>query len=408
MSIIYEFERYYINYFNKLKTDFYEKEVIEKIQNEANENIKDSTDNHKRKPSNIIFDEDIIQLEEDCLVKDHSSFKNNYNKIDENKINKNVTTKDLTKNNENEFNEIDNKEILLQKKLIDSNIDFKNRVNQSDKSNIHEGKYSLIICLAMYSENYQLINSTLEGISENLEELEKAGYPNEKILIVIIQDGSQKINQEVYDIFTQGRLKKNEKHIQIHMNEVFKQIDSEKQNLKEKSYNDKENLIDLRGLNTNEDKIDSKNENKNLTKNLVEENLKSVLDMKIPNNYKDMNEKKSNINLISNTTLTVNNSSSHNYLISCSLRRTIINKFDNKPNLKRNMDILFCIKKHNRGKLDSHFWLFMGFCKKINPKHVILLDTGTIPDPGKNLANLIIPMDNKQEIAGTCGEIRVN
>jgi len=74
------------------------------------------------------------------------------------------------------------------------------------------------------------------------------------------------------------------------------------------------------------------------------------------------------------------------------------------------MDILFSIKKENRGKLDSHHWLFAGFCNKINPEYLILLDTGTVPDlvRGIALSSLIIPMKNDLDIAGTCGEMELD
>ena len=223
------------------------------------------------------------------------------------------------------------KTLFIEKQQTENNPSdnfFQNTINS--ETIIKKNRYNLIIGIAMYAEDYSLIDDTLEGISSNLPELNLAGIPNEKILVVIISDGRDKIDKDVYEKFTNNRLDNIEAGID-------EQINSEIFSLPE---------------------------------------------------YKDTKP---------------------NYLISCWLKRECINKFKTGNQQKIQMDVLFCIKKQNRGKLDSHFWLFMGFCKEIDPRHIILLDTGTIPDrEGHSLSSLIIPMINDREIAGTCGEMELS
>jgi len=214
------------------------------------------------------------------------------------------------------------------------NQSFHRRISMCDRANNNSitsnKKYDLIIGIAMYSEDFNLINDTLEGISKNLKNLNKSGIPNEKILIVIISDGRVKINNEVFASFIGNNLEGKEKNIDEYMkNEIF--------------------------------------------------------------SYPEYNDSKPN------------------YLISCLIKRNKIEKFENGERKNIQMDILFSIKKENKGKLDSHYWLFMGFCRNINPEYIILLDTGTIPDEnGKSLCSLILPMKNDESIAGTCGEMELS
>lgn len=212
------------------------------------------------------------------------------------------------------------------KEIKEQGIYFKNR-ESNPNSILEKGKYDIIIGIAMYAEEYDLIDDTLEGINQNLDRLVESGFPYEKILTIIISDGIEKVNREVYDKFIKGNLtgKTDKIHEQIER-EIFSDED-----------------------------------------------------------YKN---KKTN------------------YLISCLLEREHQDRYK-KRTIK--MDLVFSLKKHNRGKLDSHFWLFMGFCMQIDPKYIILLDTGTIPDKnGKSLSSLIMPMINDKDIAGTCGEMRLS
>ncbi len=43
------------------------------------------------------------------------------------------------------------------------------------------------------------------------------------------------------------------------------------------------------------------------------------------------------------------------------------------------INFMFAIKHLNGGKLDSHFYLFRGFCDHFKPKYTVLIDIGTEP-----------------------------
>lgn len=43
------------------------------------------------------------------------------------------------------------------------------------------------------------------------------------------------------------------------------------------------------------------------------------------------------------------------------------------------MQLLFALKEHNKGKLDSHHWFFNGFAAQVKPDYTVLIDVGTLP-----------------------------
>ena len=77
---------------------------------------------------------------------------------------------------------------------------------------------------------------------------------------------------------------------------------------------------------------------------------------------------------------------------------------DNHIDIQVDFNFILAIKELNKGKLDSHFWFFWGFCKLIDPDFIILVDCGTVP-LDKSLAKLIQPMINDERLGGTCGEM---
>lgn len=74
-------------------------------------------------------------------------------------------------------------------------------------------------------------------------------------------------------------------------------------------------------------------------------------------------------------------------------------------NLDDDLQLIFCVKQHNRRKLNTHLWFFGGFCEMLNPNYVMLLDVGTKPLP-RSLFLLYEAMKTDKRIAGCCGEIR--
>ena len=69
------------------------------------------------------------------------------------------------------------------------------------------------------------------------------------------------------------------------------------------------------------------------------------------------------------------------------------------------LNVIFCVKHHNKRKLNSHLWFFGGFCNEFQPKYAILLDVGTRPMPG-SLFYLYEAMECNPSLAGCCGEIK--
>lgn len=74
-------------------------------------------------------------------------------------------------------------------------------------------------------------------------------------------------------------------------------------------------------------------------------------------------------------------------------------------NTRAPLNIIFCVKQYNKRKLNSHLWLFGGFCEVINPEFVMLLDVGTKP-MNDSLFYLYDALTRYPNIAGCCGEIR--
>jgi chitin synthase len=68
------------------------------------------------------------------------------------------------------------------------------------------------------------------------------------------------------------------------------------------------------------------------------------------------------------------------------------------------LQIIFALKEHNGGKLDSHMWYFNAFADQIRPTYCILIDVGTQPRR-RAIYKLYRAMETNRRIAGVCGEI---
>ncbi|SPQ93389.1 unnamed protein product (mitochondrion) [Plasmodiophora brassicae] len=68
------------------------------------------------------------------------------------------------------------------------------------------------------------------------------------------------------------------------------------------------------------------------------------------------------------------------------------------------IQVMFALKEHNAGKIDSHYWFFKAFADQIKPEFCFLLDVGTRPKP-KALYFLWETMHRNSQIGGCCGEI---
>ena len=57
------------------------------------------------------------------------------------------------------------------------------------KDKLGIGSIKILICVCMYNESKNAINLTLNGIYDNLPNLEKEGISPEEIAVVLMQDG---------------------------------------------------------------------------------------------------------------------------------------------------------------------------------------------------------------------------
>ncbi|KAE8158127.1 chitin synthase-domain-containing protein [Aspergillus tamarii] len=67
--------------------------------------------------------------------------------------------------------------------------------------------------------------------------------------------------------------------------------------------------------------------------------------------------------------------------------------------------VIFCLKEHNKKKLNSHRWFFNAFGRALQPNICILLDVGTKPSPTA-IYHLWKAFDEDSNVAGAAGEIK--
>ncbi|PYH97439.1 chitin synthase A [Aspergillus ellipticus CBS 707.79] len=67
--------------------------------------------------------------------------------------------------------------------------------------------------------------------------------------------------------------------------------------------------------------------------------------------------------------------------------------------------VIFCLKEHNKKKLNSHRWFFNAFGRALQPNICILLDVGTKPATTA-LYHLWKAFDQNSNVAGAAGEIK--
>ena len=69
---------------------------------------------------------------------------------------------------------------------------------------------------------------------------------------------------------------------------------------------------------------------------------------------------------------------------------------------KKYVNLFFCIKYKNSGKLSSHNWFFNGFCQELKPKVAILLDVGLRPYPD-SVFKMYKYLKRHPNVGGVCG-----
>ena len=63
------------------------------------------------------------------------------------------------------------------------------------------GNIEMAICVCMYKEDRTMLNNTLQGIGENIINLYKQGVDPDKIVVIILQDGIEKMDKSILEMF---------------------------------------------------------------------------------------------------------------------------------------------------------------------------------------------------------------
>ena len=203
--------------------------------------------------------------------------------------------------------------------------------------------------VAMYNENWKLFHHTLEGILENVESLtnnEKLDIKADNFGAVFIVDGLEPFLKTFYSIDLKDNvntgccLKSNE----FYFSQVFN--------------------IDV--IDEHFPGCDITSGNFQIIGNLVD-------------------------NLKSDNILELDDELAHMFCQKVQYKNTFLN-------------LIFCVKHENKRKLNTHKWFLEGFCKRIDPLYIALLDVGTRPR-SKGLYYLFKAMHYDRRVAGCCGEI---
>lgn len=70
------------------------------------------------------------------------------------------------------------------------------------------------------------------------------------------------------------------------------------------------------------------------------------------------------------------------------------------------VNMFFCIKYKETGKLNSHNWFINGFCQELNPKFFFLIDVGVRPYPDA-IYKMYRQMRVNPNVGATCGYLRL-
>eukprot|EP00361_Fabrea_salina_P005752 CAMPEP_0202437014 /NCGR_PEP_ID=MMETSP1345-20130828/27313_1 /ASSEMBLY_ACC=CAM_ASM_000843 /TAXON_ID=342563 /ORGANISM="Fabrea Fabrea salina" /LENGTH=644 /DNA_ID=CAMNT_0049050613 /DNA_START=148 /DNA_END=2082 /DNA_ORIENTATION=+ len=68
------------------------------------------------------------------------------------------------------------------------------------------------------------------------------------------------------------------------------------------------------------------------------------------------------------------------------------------------LNLVWCVKQTSKGKLNTHMWVFEGFCELVQPDYCLLMDMGVKPHP-KALLKLYTALECDSDLGGCCGEI---
>ena len=181
-------------------------------------------------------------------------------------------------------------------------------------------KIKVLICVCMYNEGQTAINLTLNGIYENLPELEKQGISAEEVGVVLMQDGILKL--------VDNRLERTYAKGQDSMVNFYKTLDR----LENKKRCDLEERINI-----------ILDETENLSRKRMDRMTSENRDFPI--------------SIEKNIALLYQNL----------WKPSMTNKEGTTKDTGHHLKLFSCFKLTNCTKLSSHLWFFQGFCRYLDP-----------------------------------------
>jgi cellulose synthase/poly-beta-1,6-N-acetylglucosamine synthase-like glycosyltransferase len=243
----------------------------------------------------------------------------------------------------------------------------------SERKTSTKERCQFLIGIAMYNENWEEFRNTLKAVNESLLSLyENTSLTSDNVICLIIVDGMAP--------FLETYTRNKEEFSKFFCEEEVK-LEFDTENLKECTF---EYLL---------------HKYKHSKKPGHPEVIEEVND---EDSKEDFQEEVKKVEPINRALVESRSSSKRKEKIE------FAHMFSQKiffGNVRAPLNVVLCVKQFNKRKLNSHLWLFGGFCEVISPDYVMLLDIGT--KPLKNsLFYLYDALVKYPDIAGCCGEIR--
>ncbi|KRW99162.1 hypothetical protein PPERSA_07405 [Pseudocohnilembus persalinus] len=215
-------------------------------------------------------------------------------------------------------------------------------------------KIKMLICVTMYAEDRKMLEKTLKGIQKNVRNFNlQYNISPEQIVVVVLQDGIMKMQEEMVDFFCEKDIKRwNKQGLDEQQREVSKK-DTVKRRRQLINY---ENNLYKNPKTGKNQRVDLNN------------GLPPSLPKKIALLYQEQ----------------------ENFF-------PLDSDFDNFP-----LTCLYLHKHLNAKKLSSHLWFFEGFCRQFQPKYCAFIDVGTIPNEF-GLVKYFEALEGDQNIGGVSG-----
>jgi chitin synthase len=220
-------------------------------------------------------------------------------------------------------------------------------------------KLKVLICVCMYNEGQTAINLTLNGIYENLPDLENEGIAADEIGVVLMQDGILKlVENKLTRTYAKGE------DSMVHFFRTLDELEGKKR-------------CDL------------------------EERINIILD-----ESENLSRKGMDRNITDNRDFPVSIEKNISLLYQNLWRPSMTDHEGTTKDSQHYLKLFSCFKHTNGTKLSSHLWFFEGFCRYLNPEYVILLDVGTKPEKGA-IANLLKGFTD-EDVGGVTGFMTVD